>query len=128
MALPVTTLYASLLALWLLVLSARVIMARRGSKVSLGHGDEKTLERRIRAHGNLTEYVPICLILMGLLEVQGAGALWLHILGLTLLIGRLLHGYALSFTTYSPLRVPGMLLTLTSLSLLALANLFAVLF
>lgn len=122
MPLPVTALYAGLLGLWLLTLTARVILMRRGAQVSLGDGGDKLLQRRIRAHGNFTEYVPLCLLLLALLELQELGALWLHIFGLMLLVGRLLHGYALGFTGHSPLRVPGTVLTLFALGGLSLVN------
>jgi len=113
--LSVTLPYAGLLGLWLVVLSVRVILSRRSEQVSLGAGDSKILERRIRAHGNFTEYVPITLLLIGFLELSGTPAWWIHILCLLLLVGRVLHGYALSFTSHSPLRVPGMALTLSAL-------------
>ncbi len=122
MSIAVTALYAGLLGLWFLVLSARVILQRRAASISLGHGTDRTLERRVRGHGNFAEYVPLALVLLALLEMQGA-ALWMvHALGASLLVARLLHGYALSFTDYSPLRVPGAALTLFVLGLLALAN------
>ena len=113
--LPVTLPYAGLLALWFAILSARVIMSRRSEGVSLGSGESKILERRIRAQGNFAEYVPIALLLIGFLELSQAPVFLLHVLALLLLVGRLLHGYALSFTTHSPLRVPGMVFTLFAL-------------
>ena len=95
----VTPLYAGLLALWYLVLSLRVVKGR-GKGISLGDGGDAELLRRIRGHANFAEYVPLILILMGLLEL-GHFSLWVvHALGLSLLIARLLHGYALSFTTH----------------------------
>ncbi len=95
----VTPLYAGLLALWYLVLSLRVVNGR-GKGISLGDGGDAELLRRIRGHANFAEYVPLILILMGLLEL-GHFSLWVvHALGLSLLIARLLHGYALSFTTH----------------------------
>ena len=52
----VTGFYASLLALWLVVLSCRVI-ALRGNPVfrwfAFGHNDKKGLDRAIRAQGKL---------------------------------------------------------------------------
>jgi uncharacterized protein len=120
---PVTALYASLLGLWLLVLSFRVIRTRGTERVSLGAGGSTLLERRIRAHANFAEYVPVALILIGLLEIAGASAFFLHLLGLLILAGRLLHGYALSFTAGNmPARVGGMALTFASIGLGAFLN------
>ncbi|TDU31084.1 hypothetical protein DFR24_0442 [Panacagrimonas perspica] len=96
----VTPLYAGLLALLFVVLSMRVIVRRRDGKISLGDGGDAEMQRRIRGHGNFSEYVPLALLLIALIEIGGASSIWvLHALGMTLFIARLLHGYALSFST-----------------------------
>jgi uncharacterized membrane protein YecN with MAPEG domain len=93
----VTPLYAGLLALLYLILSARVVQLRmRG--IGFGDGGNPALLRRIRAHGNFAEYVPFILLLIGVLELNHFPACGLHIFGVTLLVARLLHGYALSFS------------------------------
>ena len=93
----VTPTYAGLLALVFFVLSLRVV-ALRGHGASLGDGGNPMLLRRIRAHGNFTEYVPFILLMMGILELSHFSTYLLHALGITLVVARLLHGYALSFT------------------------------
>ena len=93
----VTPTYAGLLALVFFVLSLRVV-ALRGHGASLGDGGNPVLLRRIRAHGNFTEYVPFILLMMGILELSHFSTYLLHALGITLVVARLLHGYALSFT------------------------------
>jgi|SRR5215469_11283029 uncharacterized membrane protein YecN with MAPEG domain len=93
----VTPLYAGLLALWFLVLSWRVIQRRHGA-ASLGDGGDPALLRVVRGQANFAEYVPLALLLMGMLELSRYSIYVLHALGITLLIARLLHGYALSFT------------------------------
>lgn len=111
--LPITSLYAGLLALIFLALSSRVIVFRRGNQVSLGDGESKDLRQRNRAHGNFAEYAPLGLILLACVELQGAPALVVHILGLMLFLGRLLH--AIAFWVHPMImkfRVYGMLLTL----------------
>lgn len=115
----ITALYASLLAIWLVFLSFRVI-ALRGSPVfafmNINTDDEEMLQRAIRAHGNLTEYAPIMLILIYLLEQSSAEASMLHALGLVFLVGRLMHGICFGFMRSSmPLRIGGTVLTLTPL-------------
>ena len=99
-ALFVTPLYVGLLALWFLVLSWRVIQ-RRGKGTYLGDGGDQGLLRVIRGHANFAEYVPLALLMMGFLEVSRFSIYVLHALGIVLLIARLLHGYALSFTEHS---------------------------
>jgi uncharacterized membrane protein YecN with MAPEG domain len=115
----ITALYASLLTLWLVLLSFRVI-ALRGSPVfgflNIDTSDDDMLQRAIRAHGNLTEYAPMMLILLYLLEVSGGDTATLHSLGLCFFIGRLMHGICFGFMRSSmPLRIGGTVLTLTPL-------------
>ncbi|RZU37106.1 hypothetical protein EV700_2975 [Fluviicoccus keumensis] len=92
----IVPLYAGLLALWFLALSFRVVQMRH--VVSLGDGGNPELLRRIRGHGNFTEYVPFILLMLGFLEASHYPAWLLHALGATLVVARLLHGYALSFS------------------------------
>lgn len=94
----VTPIYAGILALLFLWLSYRVIQLRGHGQPSLGDGGDIKLLRRVRAHGNFAEYVPFILLLIGLLELGHWPAWLLHALGLTLVVARLLHGYALSCT------------------------------
>ncbi|EOD81422.1 membrane-associated protein [Grimontia indica] len=81
--------------------------------MALGDGNEKLLNKAIRAHGNFAEYVPFALLLLLMVELQlEQQSPYLHVLGITLLVGRLLHAYAVSQPN-EPLkfRVYGMLLT-----------------
>ncbi len=113
----VTLFYAGALALWFFVLSLRVSLARVGpGKPSLGDGGDVQLQRKIRGQANFAEYVPIILVLMALLELHGLAKWAVHGLGATLLLGRLLHGYAFSFTPNSVFgRSAGIALTFLAL-------------
>ncbi len=123
----ITLLYASLLALWFVILSVRVIRYRGTTSVSLGDGGNVELQRRIRGHGNFVDYAPFALILMGLLEFSGADPISLHIIGALLLVGRFLHGWALSFTERSAVgRIGGMMLTLAAIIIAAVRGLLIV--
>jgi uncharacterized membrane protein YecN with MAPEG domain len=93
----ITPLYAGLLTLWFAVLSVRVVQRRQGG-ITLGDGGDPHMLRLIRGQANFAEYVPLILFLMALLELGHASSYLLHTLGITLVIARLLHGYALSFT------------------------------
>ena len=95
MSFPVTTIYAALLGLLLIVLSDLVSRTRKRSRISLGHGDDPMLERTMRAHGNFVEYVPFGLILLMLRELNSPGAWVVHMFGAMLLAGRLLHAYGM---------------------------------
>ncbi len=94
----ITPIYAGLLAILYFVLSYRIIQMRGPGQPSLGDGGNPVLLRRIRAHGNFAEYVPFILLMIAMLEFGQWPAWLMHTLGATLLIARLLHGYALSFT------------------------------
>jgi uncharacterized protein len=114
---PITALFAALLAVLLLILSARVIGQRRGAKVEIGEGSDRELLRRVRVHANFVEYTPFVLILMGLAESMKAPALAVAAVGTLLLIGRIIHAYGLSHTPHiMRLRVGGMALTFTALA------------
>jgi uncharacterized membrane protein YecN with MAPEG domain len=125
MPLPVTALYAGLMGLWLLGLSFEVMRRRRRHDVSVGDGGVGTLELAMRAHGNACEYMPVALILLGLAEGLGAPGWVLHMSGLMLVAGRLLHGgYFLVGARLLSLRIAGMLLTIGMIGLLALGLVF----
>ncbi len=77
--LPITATIAALLAIQMFILTILVSLRR----VSLGkeHGDmakfpyqdggDPILQRRMRAFGNFAEYVPMCLLMLALLEFNG---------------------------------------------------------
>jgi uncharacterized protein len=124
----ITPIYAALLAFLLLILSARVILYRRANRISVGDGDDRALTKRIRIQANCTEYAPIGLLLMLLVELQGNAHFLIHALGLTLLAGRVIHAAAMSRTPQSyPGRTLGMVLTLLSIASAAAITLVAAL-
>jgi len=111
-----------MLALLIVWLSLRVIKLRRVKKVRLGDGGEPELRIAIRAQGNATEYIPISLILLVLLELSGAHAALVHSGGIAVLAGRILHARGL-LTESLRYRVLGMQVTIYTLIGLAFANL-----
>ena len=90
-----TSFYAGLLAFVFVSLSFRIILMRRKFKVGIGHGEQKELHRAIRVHGNFSEYVPLALFLMLLLELNQTESWLMHVLGLSLLVGRMFHAMGL---------------------------------
>jgi uncharacterized protein len=118
---PVTAFYASLLGFLFLLLSARVIAQRRAARVEIGTGESAELLRRARVHSNFAEYVPMALVLLALAESLKAPSLLLHLLGVTLVVGRVIHAYGLSQTPHIlRARVAGMMLTLSTITVAAL--------
>ena len=121
--LPMTSIIAAILTIIFVKLSFAVIGLRRKNKVSLGSGGYDDLERAIRAQGNFAEYVPIGLILIACLELNGAPS-WLVILpGIALIIGRLIHAKGINEPppNFSS-RVLGMKFTFGTLITLAILN------
>jgi uncharacterized membrane protein YecN with MAPEG domain len=122
MLLTITPLYAGLLGLLYFVLTVRVVSGRTGKGApSLGDGGNHGMFRAIRGHANFNEYVPIILLMMAMLEIGGIYSPWvLHALGLALLIGRIGHGIALSFTDNWVIgRAGGALLTFIVLAIVS---------
>lgn len=95
MTAPITTFYAGIIGLLLLALSYQVVRNRRRAGVSLGSGDDRDLERAIRAHGNLIEYAPLILLLMALVEAGGASPWLIHGCGGLLVVSRVSHATGL---------------------------------
>ncbi len=109
----ITPLYAALIALIFVVLSVRTLLLRRRLGIAIGTGEDQELTRAMRAHSNFAEYVPLALILFYFLEVQTDADLWIHVLCLSIITGRLLHAYGVSQVEENyRFRVAGMILTL----------------
>ena len=126
MTLSVAPLYAALLGFLLVYLSIRVIRLRRRFKVAIGAGGEAAIERAARVQANFSEYVPIGLILLLLAELQGGEPLVLHGIGLSLLVGRISHGFGVSQAAEDyRWRSLGMVLTFVAIVSGAIANLVA---
>ncbi len=87
----ITTAYAAILALIFMGLTIWVSMARLRFRINHGDGGNIVLNRRIRAHANFAEYVPLILLLVALLEAGGAGRFTIHALLLPLTIARIMH-------------------------------------
>lgn len=110
------TIYAALLGLILVYLSVRTLRVRRRLKVSIGDSGNPELLRAIRVHGNFTEYTLIALILVFLVEDAQGSIPVIHFLGITFLIGRILHAIGVSkHDEKFVFRVSGMALTFTSI-------------
>lgn len=122
----ITLCYAGLLALWFMALSARVVQRRMRERIDLGDDGDPAMLRRIRAHANFAEYVPLLLVMMAMIELAAAPSWLLHALGATLLLARVLHGIGLAFASpqWQPGRYWGTLLTFVLLVLTALAALW----
>ncbi|MCD1626493.1 MAPEG family protein [Seohaeicola saemankumensis] len=125
----ITALYAGLLGLIYLVISGWVVRVRMQQKVFAGDKGDPVMANAIRVHANFAEYVPICLFLILLAEMQGAPSLALHLLGVALLVSRVMHALGMATLPHkSPLRGGGALLTFLVLFFGAAANIGHALF
>lgn len=120
----ITLISASFLGLLLVYLSYNVSRNRLRAKVDLGTGDDVGLLTASRAQGNLVEYGPMGLILIGLLEY--ARVSWYLVLGIAVafVVGRYMHGLTLGkFEGRNPFRFYGTLLTWLSILVASVAGL-----
>ena len=121
-----TTIFASLFTIFYIFLSFRVGYFR-GSPVMRfifkmdDKINENKLVRKVRSHGNFSEYIPLFLILLLILEIKNETPfLYLLITCLIFLYGRLAHAICFSFYEFNPfLRISGMLFTYLGLAMLS---------
>ena len=108
MTFETTPIYALAAAVIYLALWFRVTSARSAEGISIGDGGNADLLLKMRQHGNCAEWSSFILILMILAEGMGAPALYIHISGILLIIGRLAHPFGLKATNAGhPLRYVG---------------------
>ena len=126
MPIPITALYAGLLTIFALVLSARAGSFRGKAGISILHGEpvNQELAVRVRVHQNFLEYVPLLLLLMAAIELSGGSSTFLYVVGGLLLISRVAHAVGLKFDSMSH---PGRFIGAAGTALLALvAAIYAV--
>ena len=128
--LRLTITYTAILALMFAVLTLLVVIQRRRNGIPYGDGDNALLRGAIRAHGNFAEYVPLSIILLGLMEISGISSLVVNGLFLLLLTARVSHATAMFSSVGSRLyyvtRIFGAFTTwliIVSSALLLLSNL-----
>lgn len=95
----ITMLYAGILGLMAIALGFLAGSQRGQKKISIGDGGDPELLLAMRRHGNFVEWVPLTLILMGMLEMGGVGAGAIHAMGASLVVFRISHAAALKADT-----------------------------
>lgn len=118
MTLSVTPLFAGLLIVLQVLMTAFVGLYRVKSGIEFLDGGDVTMTRRMRAHGNFIETVPIALLVMLLAELSGAPGVLLWSGGAVLLAGRLLHAYTIMRHGTAPGRAIGMAMTTLPMAVL----------
>jgi uncharacterized membrane protein YecN with MAPEG domain len=78
----------------------RVVLFRFRHKIGLGDGGDRELMKRVRAHANAVENLPLALLLLGGLELNGYyGQPIIHGFGATLFVSRAAHAWGLSHSS-----------------------------
>ena len=88
-------LWVGLNLILLLILSGLVVRLRQKHKIALGDGGIPELARAVRTFGNAAEYVPTGMVALAVLAIVSAPAVAIHIVGVLLFAGRLIHGVGL---------------------------------
>ena len=110
-AIPITSLFIGLLALIQVPLTVMVGYRRVQTEIQFLDGGDLTLLRRMRAHANFTETVPIVLLAMAASELSALAPWLLWLGGTSLVCGRLMHAGTLVLLGWGPTRALGMILT-----------------
>jgi uncharacterized membrane protein YecN with MAPEG domain len=87
----ITAFYAGILGLIAIGISIAAGRTRGTSGILIGDGGNIELIAAMRRHANFVEYVPLTLILIGLLEMNGVSNTAIHGLGAGLVFVRLCH-------------------------------------
>ena len=107
MVLPITLTLAGAAALLHIWLGMRVARVRGQFKVSVGDGGQEPVIRRMRAHANFHENMPIFIVLIGLLELAGGDARILWGAGIAFILSRIAHGFGMDRPSPSRFRMIG---------------------
>jgi hypothetical protein len=97
---PVASLlYAGILGLISIAVAFPAGRLRGKLGVSIGDGGSKDLLLAMRRHANFVEAVPIALILLVLLEMNGVSKIAIHSLGAALVLARICHAFGIKADT-----------------------------
>ena len=92
MAVPITALYAGLLGLLAILLANQVLYGR----LRTGRIADWKPDTLLRVQANFVEQVPMALIVLLVLELQGVQPMLIHAFGGLLVVLRLAHAWGLS--------------------------------
>ncbi|ONF95583.1 MAPEG family protein [Sphingomonas jeddahensis] len=111
MILPVTLAIAAACGAVNIWLAARVVRGRVRGKVPMGDGGDAVMLSGMRSHANFTEYAPIVLILMALIELARGPLVALWVIGALFVLARIAHPLGMMRRAPNPLRAGGALVT-----------------
>ncbi|MEJ0047323.1 MAG: MAPEG family protein [Rhodospirillales bacterium] len=124
---PVVTMLATaILGLLFALLSVLVVTTRTTTKIDLGTDEPAAaspLYVAVRSHGNFSEYVPLTLLLVGLIEIHTGATLLVKVLAFGLVFARVIHPLGMRMKAPNPFRAGGFVLTVL---ILAVASIKAI--
>lgn len=131
MIVPITGVFAAVTAILLLFLSGVVVKYRVKYRMGLGTTKDPDFEAAVRAHGNLVEYAPLTLLMLGIAELNGVASGFVYWLGMAFVLGRILHAWGMlqAQGREHKARMVGILLTwvvMLAIALLLLLNVWQV--
>lgn len=112
--LPITSIFGASFAIALVALSFLVSLRRMKVGDMIGDSTDDLLRSRIRAQGNFTEYVPLGVVMLGLVEAQFAPGGVVVAVGTMLAFGRGLHAIGM-LSASGPVGGFGMIFTYLAL-------------
>ena len=118
-----TGIFVGIFSILHIVLTVMVGYHRARTGIQFFAEGDVTLLRKMRAHGNFTENVPIALLAMAMAEATGAPNWVLLVGGVALLLGRLLHAHVVTHRGWGDGRGYGMILTLFAIGWLGIVAL-----
>ena len=97
MQMPITLLFAAILTIFSLALSFKAgsFRGKTGLSVLFGEPANMELAENVRRHQNFLEYVPMLLIVMGAIELNGGSSTFLYVVGALLIVVRIAHAVGL---------------------------------
>jgi len=107
-----TAIFVGIFALVHIPFTVFVGYHRARTGIQFFDGGDTSLLRKMRAHGNFTEQVPIALLAMAAAEATGAPRWVLLVGGIALLLGRAIHAFVVARSGWGNGRAVGMVLTL----------------
>lgn len=104
MTVYITSLYAGLSGGLLILLAFAVSLQRLRAQVPIGDGGDPALTRAVRVHGNAVEHVPMAMLMLLLVEINGAPGVLVHGAGGAFVLARVAHASGLMMSSG---RTPG---------------------
>jgi uncharacterized membrane protein YecN with MAPEG domain len=79
-----------------IAIAVSVGRVRAATGITAGDGGNSDLIIAMRRHANFTEYAPLTLVIIALLEMNGAPAMAIHILAGGLVVARISHAIGMN--------------------------------